>query len=567
MQEQPKLATPAYARILFLARWPFWALIAALGLFGLTPRMEPITLAGILAAAAGLSIVLFAMLRLGLLVKIAGPLFSAIDAAALIALLLAAGAWPTPFYPLLFFPIVTLALCWGEAAGALSGLALGLVSLVVLLTQSSERIAALSPVEQGVALAILPLLGLTAGLIARRAAGERIAGLSAEVRELRRARDHADTVYELAATLGATVSYQKVLQTLFDLSAIEFRYMDLNPDSMVGLALLFESRLNQPDMQVIGGHNLQEEDWSVRCPGQTGILERVLTAGEPRVLADVAGDPELRQFKSLYNMRSAILVPLRAGFDSYGVILFASPQADAFNLTRCHFLVAFANQATIALQNARLFESLREEQNRIVSQQEKARKEIARELHDGPVQTIAALAMRLNYARTLLNINTEKAARELADLEDLARRTSKEIRTMLFTLRPVVLETQGLAAALRLYGERLQETDGLQVNVDDSQLQITPGDEAAGVIFAILEEAINNARKHAHAQRVTVTLRNAAGTFYASVEDDGIGFDLKKVEQTYDQRGSLGLVTMKERAALLDGNLAIESSPGAGSRR
>ena len=162
-------------------------------------------------------------------------------------------------------------------------------------------------------------------------------------------------------------------------------------------------------------------------------------------------------------------------------------------------------------------------------------------------------------------MNPAKAIAELAELEDITRRTSKEIRTMLFTLRPVVLETQGLAAALRQYGERLQETDGLVVTVEDSQFGVTLTDETAGVIFSILEEAINNARKHAHARRVTVTLQAAGQMMLARVRDDGIGFDVEKVEQSYDQRGSLGLVNMRERAGLIDGNLTLESKPGAGT--
>jgi len=256
---------------------------------------------------------------------------------------------------------------------------------------------------------------------------------------------------------------------------------------------------------------------------------------------------------------------LHAGFDSYGLILFASSEEDAFDLVRCHFLIAFSGQATIALQNARLFQNLRDEQDRIINQQEEIRRQIARELHDGPTQTIASLAMRLNYARALIEKAPDKTAKELAELEDMARRTTKEIRTMLFTLRPVVLETQGLAAALRQYAVRLQEADGLILNVHDSQFIGTLPDDMAGVIFSVLEEAINNAKKHAQAQQVTVRLQTQDDTFLAEVQDDGIGFDLDVVEQTYDQRGSLGLINMRERAALIDGNLLIESVPGQGT--
>ncbi|MBC7293047.1 MAG: ATP-binding protein, partial [Thermoleophilia bacterium] len=100
----------------------------------------------------------------------------------------------------------------------------------------------------------------------------------------------------------------------------------------------------------------------------------------------------------------------------------------------------------------------------------------------------------------------------------------------------------------------------------DAGFSASLSDETAGVVFSILEEAITNARKHAQAHRVVVRLRNDQQTFMAEVEDDGIGFDVAAVEQTYDQRGSLGLINMRERAELIDGTLSIISSPGNGTR-
>jgi signal transduction histidine kinase len=558
-----------YEQLLFWLRWPYWAAVILTTLLNRGADIDSVTLVAILAVAAGVNIILFVLLRLHVAPRIVLPAFSAVDIVVMAALLVATGDWPTPLYPLLLLPLALVALRWGPLAGMGAGFVFALAGLASFSLQGTERLAALPRLDSIVALVSLPVIGGVVGWAASHAAGNRLRTLSAEVEELRFARDRSDAIYAMASTLGATLNYQRVLDTFFDVSAIEFRAIGLEPRSMTGIALLFEDRsgerLNEPMLRVSGGINLNSEDWALRCPAKQGALARVLATSQPEILSDVAADAELGHIVALKGACSAILVPLRAGFESYGVILFASGQENAYDINRCHFLLAFSNQVTIALQNARLVQSLRDEQDRIIDRQEEARRQIARELHDGPTQTIAALAMRLNYARVLLNHNVEKASKELEELEDLARKTTKEIRTMLFTLRPVVLETQGLAAALRQYGERLQEMDGLVLAVDDTEFRGTLSEEMAGVVFSILEEAIHNAKKHAQAQRVVVTLRRHDDSLIAQVQDDGIGFDVSAVEQSYDQRGSLGLLNMKERATLIEGNLVIRSSPGQGT--
>ena len=169
------------------------------------------------------------------------------------------------------------------------------------------------------------------------------------------------------------------------------------------------------------------------------------------------------------------------------MVLFASARPNAYTAEHAELLTIFCNQATIALQNASLYESLRVERDKIVDQEEQARHKLARNLHDGPTQDVAAIAMRLNFARLLIDRDPARARAELARLEDLAHRTVREIRSMLFTLRPVILETEGLVAALNQYADNLRETDGLSVEVDPSRYQDCLDRETQGVVFAILE--------------------------------------------------------------------------------
>ena len=98
--------------------------------------------------------------------------------------------------------------------------------------------------------------------------------------------------------------------------------------------------------------------------------------------------------------------------------------------------------------------------------QDEARRKLARDLHDGPTQSVSAIAMRVNFARRLMERDVAEAGEELYKIEDLARKTTKEIRHMLFTLRPLVLESQGLTAALQAMAEKVNETYNQNVIVE-----------------------------------------------------------------------------------------------------
>ena len=164
--------------------------------------------------------------------------------------------------------------------------------------------------------------------------------------------------------------------------------------------------------------------------------------------------------------------------------------------------------------------------------------------------------------------NVGEAGEELQKIEELAHRTTKEIRHMLFTLRPLILESQGLTAALQAMAEKMRETynQNVIINVDEKVLDnMEMGKQ--GVIFYIIEEATNNARKHANAGHIWVRLRSfETGIALLEIEDDGLGFDVEAVNKSYDKRGSLGMVNLRERTELVNGLLNIDSAPGKGTR-
>ena len=135
---------------------------------------------------------------------------------------------------------------------------------------------------------------------------------------------------------------------------------------------------------------------------------------------------------------------------------------------------------------------------------------------------------------------------------------------MLFTLRPLVLESQA-GAALEQLAEKMRTRTASKSRSRRSRTSRCTRHARAGVLFYIIEEAVNNAR-HAQAQQITVRLSKHDAYVLVEVEDNGVGFDVDEVTAGYDRRGSLGLINMRERAELIEGNLRIQSAPGHGTR-
>jgi signal transduction histidine kinase len=138
---------------------------------------------------------------------------------------------------------------------------------------------------------------------------------------------------------------------------------------------------------------------------------------------------------------------------------------------------------------------------------------------------------------------------------------------MLFTLRPLVLETGGLIAAFQSMAEKTYETYHQRVIVDAQEEAIEELElNKQGVVFYIAEEAVNNARKHAEAETIWVRLKKyQPDVVLLEVEDNGVGFNVGQVDQGYEQRGSLGMVNMRERTGLVNGLFYLSSEVGKGT--
>ena len=446
------------------------------------------------------------------------------------------------------------------------------VALLFATLQAVISRATLSDLVASTGLAVTLIIGLVSGLIGRlmmsRMRTSRQHRITLDERERHMENERLRAIYELTSTLTATLSYKRVLD-----SALDLGYTALNPsldpdepkdERLVSAVLLFKGN----ELTIGSARRFTNADMRASLRGNEGILKKIFDEGDAVLSRDIGYDPELGRIIALRECSSAYCIPLRSGFNVYGAMLFAHPEQNYFTPDRCGLLDIIGRQAVIAVQNAKLYQDLVEEKARMVDVQEETRKKLARDLHDGPTQSVAAIAMRVNLARRMLKKDVKSAEDELQKIEELALRTTKEVRHMLFTLRPLILESQGLTAALDAMAEKMHETFGqnVLVNVDEEVLaNMEMGKQ--GVIFYIIEEAANNARKHANALHIWVRLRNfETNIALLEIEDDGLGFDVAAVHKTYDKRGSLGMVNLRERSELVNGLLNIDSALGKGTR-
>jgi len=200
----------------------------------------------------------------------------------------------------------------------------------------------------------------------------------------------------------------------------------------------------------------------------------------------------------------------------------------------------------------------------IIKAQEEERKRVAREIHDGPAQSLANIVMRAEFCKKLLDKDPEKVRSELASLQEVVRQSLAEIRKIIFDLRPMLLDDLGLVPALQRYIGMYKEQYGLNVEFlfMGEQQRLDGTIEIA--LFRMVQEVLTNIRKHAQAGHALVKVEMHNKRINIVVKDDGVGFNPEKVSLAEESKG-YGLVGMRERVQLLGGKLFISSAPSKGT--
>ena len=261
------------------------------------------------------------------------------------------------------------------------------------------------------------------------------------------------------------------------------------------------------------------------------------------VLLKMAFDP-IRRVRDTMRRVEAGDMTLRAPISGY------DPDADELAATFNHML-------------GKLNESSRSRASQILRAQEEERKRIARELHDETSQALTSLLVTLKLVEE--RTTDPDAQARVAQSREVAHQTLRAIRNLSIDLRPSALDDLGLAPALHGYIREYQQKYGLDVQFTVHGFKERAGFEVETALYRIVQEALTNIARHAHATHVTVDLRQAAGQAELRVTDDGRGFDLAAPHKAPGSDGGLGLVGIRERVSLLGGQLEVQSALNHGT--
>ena len=224
--------------------------------------------------------------------------------------------------------------------------------------------------------------------------------------------------------------------------------------------------------------------------------------------------------------------------------------------------LARATRSQAELEEA--YAGLRQLTGRLESAKEDERSRISRELHDQFGQTLTAAKINLQLLRA--TASDPVAARRLEDSVAMVDGMIRQARDIARGLRPPLLDEAGLVPALDHHLKLLAERSGLQIELDATQAAAAVSGELDTTVFRVVQEAVNNAVRHARATRIRVSLRTEADALRLVIEDDGVGFDPESVSQRVKRGEHLGLLGMTERVRSAGGTIELHSSPGAGSR-
>jgi PAS domain S-box-containing protein len=287
-------------------------------------------------------------------------------------------------------------------------------------------------------------------------------------------------------------------------------------------------------------------------------------------LRDVLNPSGLQQTLRDSGILSYIGVPICSQEALIGAMYLAAEWPHAFSPEAVAITHEVADLLAIALQNTQLFEQVRTGRerlqalsDRLVQAQEEERRYLARELHDEVGQTLTALHMNLQ----LLAVASDQPTHDtcLEDSTVLVETVLNQVRAMSLELRPSILDDLGLVPALRWLLARQAERMGCAIQFDSGSADIRYDRRIETTCFRVVQEALNNIARYAHAQRVQVTLVHLEGALQCTVQDNGVGFNVAAARERATLGESLGLLSMQERVELVGGKFAIQSENGQGT--
>jgi signal transduction histidine kinase len=354
-----------------------------------------------------------------------------------------------------------------------------------------------------------------------------------------------ESLQEISSALVGELDLPRLLQLVVE------RLRDLLDARIVAIALPVPDGLR---VEAIAGEEAGEllhqvfprvsKAGAVLGRGRSERVDAVLD--DPEVVQDVA-----RRFGAV----TGLYVPLISREGPIGIVFAHDRRGRDPRFTNADLRIAehFGERAAVAVDLSRRIQ--RDSLRRVIEGQELERRRLARELHDETGQALTSVLLGLKAVE-----RADDVPAALADLRELVVATLQDVRRLAVELRPKALDDFGLSVALERLVETFKEATGIAVEFESQLGEQRLPSEVETTLYRIVQESLTNVAKHASAQRVSILVVRRPGVVSAVVEDDGHGFTIED-----EKRGGIGLSGMRERVALLDGRLTVESGPGTGT--
>jgi signal transduction histidine kinase/ligand-binding sensor domain-containing protein len=377
---------------------------------------------------------------------------------------------------------------------------------------------------------------------------QRTRELKERTTESERRQAELEALYRADEELYRYLHLEHVLHALVDV-AVDILQADK------GALFVWDEAHEKLVVKVAIGYGQGTIDRMIFLPGD-GAIGEVAKTGEPVLIERTVEDPRTANTIIIAEgVHATIQVPIMIGGNVFGVFSTDYTRPHSFADRELRLLIALAQRAALAIENARLYEQAQE----LAAVEERNR--LARDLHDSVTQSLFGATMYADTAQYQLALGEiDEAADSLSKLRSSTRVALGEMRLLIYELRPPILAQEGLAAALEARLETVEQRAGLETKLIIEGVDRLP-ENIEQQLYSIAIEALNNALKHANAEKITASLRRENRKVELKITDDGIGFDLN----TAFESGGLGLKGIQERAAEFGGQLKIDSKPGSGT--
>jgi signal transduction histidine kinase len=310
-----------------------------------------------------------------------------------------------------------------------------------------------------------------------------------------------------------------------------------------------------------------------------GIAGTVAQNGRATLIGDISSEPSVARpdLVKTEGLKAFLSVPLRAKDKILGVLNIASTMVRHFTKDDMYLLGSIGDQLGIAIEQANLYKRLKDANKRyqtllrqMITIQEEERKRIARELHDETSQQLTALTLNLQALIEMMEMGDAKDPEIKAMLKkshNIAVQAHTEVARLIRELRPTLLDTLGLPAAIRNLAEIHLASRGINVTTEFKGMeQRRLSHEGELTLFRVAQEALSNIVRHSEAKKAIIRLECNSNECILCIEDDGKGFNVSEITRIEKDGRGAGLFGVRERVAAVGGEAYIESQPGKGVR-